>query len=119
MLVDDGSAQCRAASGRLLRDHIFVTTAVMLEAEWVLRSSFRMGVNEVTALFQLFCGNERLIFDDADTVHWAVEAMSNGFDFADAIHLHSSRSCEGFLTFDRSLMKKAKKHVGFLAVSAP
>jgi predicted nucleic-acid-binding protein len=119
MLVDDGSAQCRSASQRLIRDRIFVTVAVMLEAEWVLRSSYRMTPLEISDLFRLFNSNARVEFDDLETVDWATEALRNGFDFADAIHVHAARDCESLLTFDRALIKKAKKHASFVAVISP
>lgn len=119
MLVDDGSAQCRAASERLRRDRIFVTSAVMVECEWVLRSNLRLKPQEISNLFQLLGGNGNVEFDDIETVCWSIDALRNGFDFADAVHVHSARRCDAFLTFDRALIKRATKHVDFLTVELP
>jgi predicted nucleic-acid-binding protein len=38
----------------------------------------------------------------------ALDLAETGMDFADALHLTRSVHCEGFVTFDRKLVKAAK-----------
>jgi len=47
--------------------------------------------------------------EDPDTIYQAMSWYENELDFANALHLASSRRCTGFATFDSSLIKKSKK----------
>ncbi|WP_027533942.1 hypothetical protein [Bradyrhizobium sp. WSM3983] len=46
--------------------------------------------------------------DHAKQSSQALDLAEKGMDFADALHLTRSRRCEGFVTFDRKLVKAAK-----------
>ena len=48
----------------------------------------------------------------------ALDWMSNGMDFADALHLARSSHCSAFVSFDRKLAKRALG-IAPIAVEAP
>jgi predicted nucleic-acid-binding protein len=43
--------------------------------------------------------------DDPQAISW----YESNLDFADALHLASSKRCETFATFDRAFIKKAQR----------
>ena len=45
--------------------------------------------------------------------------QKHGFDFADAVHLVLAKSASGFATFDKALVRKAKKMTGLVPVYIP
>jgi predicted nucleic-acid-binding protein len=47
--------------------------------------------------------------EDPDSIYQAIAWYENKFDFADALHLASSRRCVSFATFDSSFIKKAQQ----------
>jgi predicted nucleic-acid-binding protein len=52
-------------------------------------------------------GLSNVKIEDHQTMSVAVSWYGKEFDFADALHLASSRDAEGFATFDKSLLRKA------------
>jgi predicted nucleic acid-binding protein len=47
--------------------------------------------------------------EDPESIHQAISWYENTLDFADALHLASSRRCLSFATFDSSFIKKAQQ----------
>jgi predicted nucleic-acid-binding protein len=47
--------------------------------------------------------------EDQQTVFQAISWYRSGLDFADALHLASSMKADGFVTFDKVFIKKARK----------
>jgi len=50
------------------------------------------------------------------SIYQAISWYENKFDFADALHLASSRRCESFATFDSSLIKKVQQFSSMVMV---
>ncbi|NTG49540.1 type II toxin-antitoxin system VapC family toxin [Agrobacterium rhizogenes] len=87
---------------------IFVAATVVLEVEWVLRSTYGYRPTDVARALRAFGGLPTVTVEDAALVAAALELAEKGMDFADALHLGRSAHCEGFVTFDRKLVKVAK-----------
>ncbi|QND49654.1 type II toxin-antitoxin system VapC family toxin [Rhizobium lusitanum] len=87
---------------------VFVAATVILEVEWVLRSAYGFRPTDVAGALRAFGGLPTVTVEDAALVAAALELAEKGLDFADALHLGRSAHCEGFVTFDRKLMKAAK-----------
>ena len=101
----DQSARARALiDGR----PVFVATTVMLEVDWVLRSTYEYRAQEVAGALRAFAGLPTVTVDDGAIVAAALDLAERGVDFADALHLGKSTHCEGFATFDRKLVRAAK-----------
>ncbi len=118
LLTGDDPDQAARARGLFEAETILLPKTVMLEAEWVLRRVYglsRMRVTEglttLAALANVRCEDEAVILD---ALGWAAK----GLDFADALHLASARSAEGFATFDVDLVKRAKSAVTGVVVTA-
>jgi predicted nucleic-acid-binding protein len=88
---------------------------VILEVEWVLRSTYGYRLADVARALRAFAGLPTVTIEDAPIVAAALDLAEKGMDFADALHLGKSAHCEGMATFDRKLVKAAKA-AGFTGV---
>ena len=94
-------AQCEQAralfeSGKPL----FVATTVALELEWVLRGFYKLKPKTVADVFTHLLAMPHLQVQDRQALQSACDALTQGFDFADALHHASSRHCDVLVTFD-------------------
>lgn len=106
-LVQDDEQQA-AVAGRLLstlqaRDPGFVSLVVMVELYWVLRTSYRLPVDEVLEHLEALLAVRELEFEDGETVWRAVLKARHGADFADALIADTAElfGCDEVVTFDR------------------
>ena len=87
---------------------VFATVTVMLETEWVLRSAYGYRPVDVVRALRGFAGLPTVTVEDAAGIAAALDLAERGMDFADSLHLGRSAECDGFITFDRKLIKDAK-----------
>ena len=97
---------------------MWVPLTVLLETEWVLRSAFGYSAADVARALRGFAGLERVTVESADTAALALDWAEQGVDFADALHLAAARPHDGFVTFDKALVRVARR-VGAAAVRQP
>ena len=109
ILTNDDPTQARRAAEILKSDDIFIPKAVLLETEWVLRHAYEIEKSNIVIGFQKLIGLPNVSVEDPDSIYQAISWYKNKLDFADALHLASSRRCARFATFDSSLIKKAKQ----------
>jgi predicted nucleic-acid-binding protein len=109
ILTNDDAIQARRALKILNSDDIFIPKTVLLETEWVLRHGYGIGRSHIIIGFQKLIGLPNVNFEDPDGIYQAISWYENKFDFADAMHLASSRRCESFATFNSLFIKKARK----------
>jgi len=109
ILTNDDPIQARRAVKILNSDDIFIPKTVLLETEWVLRHAYEIERSNILIGFQKLIGLPNVNVEDPDSVYQAISWYENNFDFADALHLASSRRCESFATFDSSFIKKAQQ----------
>lgn len=109
LLTNDDPGQARRAAEIMESDDIFIPKTVMLETEWVLRHAY--GIEKVNIIkgFQRLLGLRNVNVEDPDNVIQAISWYESGLDFADALHLASSKRAEKFATFDNALEKKARQ----------
>lgn len=102
--IDDVPEQSRIAR-RLLKDNVgFISKTVLLEAEWVLRSAYKLDRITISRFFSNLLESENAVIEDHETVERALHWYAEGADFADALHL-SSCNAPTFHTFDKSFCK--------------
>lgn len=110
--VDDAddaqAARQRPAAIAALSERSFVSLTVVLELEWVLRGFYELPTKDVARVLRALASIEHVTLEDRDAVLAAVEALDQGLDFADALHLARSARASRFATFDRRLAKRAK-----------
>eukprot|EP01032_Pedospumella_encystans_P012163 gene12163-14093_t len=79
---------------------LFVATTVALELEWVLRGFYKLEPRTVAKVFHHLLSIPQVQMQDRQALQSACDALSQGFDFADALHHASSRQCDALVTFD-------------------
>lgn len=107
-LTADDPQQAKAARTVIKAGDVFIATTVILEAEWVLRAGYGFSAEEIAVGLRGFGGLEGITVEEPAEVAQALDWLSGGMDFADALHLARSAQCSAFLTFDRKLAKRAK-----------
>ena len=91
-LTADHPEQSRKAKALIDRQDVFVCTTVLLETEWVLRSAYRFTSGEVAKALGAFAGLPNLTLEDAALIATALDWMTRGMDFADALHWQKRRA---------------------------
>ncbi|MBR0951417.1 type II toxin-antitoxin system VapC family toxin [Bradyrhizobium canariense] len=117
-LTGDHPQQSKKAKAVIDGEEVFVSTTVMLETEWVLRSAYGFDAKRVCKALRSFGGLANVVFEDPGLVAFALDRMDDGMDFADSLHLGRAVSCDAFLTFDQRLVRSAKA-MGLAKVRLP
>lgn len=117
-LTADDKRQAKAARTAIEAGEIFISTTVLLESEWVLRSAYDFDPDRIAQGLRGLAGLPGVTVEDPILLADAVDWMEEGMDFADALHLAKAGHCDLFLTFDRKLAKAAKGRSP-VAVAAP
>lgn len=109
-VTNDDQAQADRATEVFEGGAVLVTRTVLLEAEWVLRTShYRFGRERIASILRKLLGLPGLTVDDPPAVARALDWYEAGLDFADALHLASSGAATEFATFDRKLARRAAR----------
>jgi len=116
-LVADDVQQFEKAVQLFRRETIFVAKSVLLEAEWVLRRGYRQTPVKIADGFEALIDLPHVTCEDEADVRQALAWRHAGMDFAEALHLASSRGAARFATFDRAMITTAT--TTGLAVSEP
>jgi predicted nucleic-acid-binding protein len=107
-LTGDHPKQSARAKALIDGQPVFAAVTVILETEWVLRSTYEYRPADVARALRGFAGLPTVTVEDGALVAAALDLAEKGMDFADALHLGRSAHCEGFATFDRKFVKAAK-----------
>ena len=119
-LADDDPAQHKRAVALFRAHTIWLAKTVLLETEWVLRSAFELPASDIAQALRSLTALPGVRCEDLPAVRSAIEALSAGMDFADALHLASSRHAdEGFASFDARFIQRARKHWPGLPIHTP
>ena len=108
-VVQDDSAQLAAAKRLITRcieegQSLFVPVTVMLELEWVLRSSFEFGKDDVIQVVSSLLSAAELSFESERALEVALHLFREGTaEFADCVHvaLASQAGEQPLWTFDK------------------
>jgi len=104
LVRDDVEQEARADA--ILQQNFFVTLSVLVETEWVLRSSYRWSRQMIHQGLSGLWALPALIEIDP-RVPWAFDRYAQGADLADMLHLIASTPADSFATFDRRLAAQA------------
>lgn len=111
------AAQCERARALLESGKpLFVATTVALELEWVLRGFYKLKPQTVASVFAHLLSMPHVQVQDRQALQSACDALTQGFDFADALHHASSRHCNTLLTFDAKGFAKRAASKGWVPV---
>lgn len=118
-LIDDGAEQTERAKERFLAHEIFISTSVLLETEWVLRSYVKLDRTQVNELLAIVARSPHVEIEAREQMHSAIHAHQRGLDFADAVHLFAAHHCEALCTFDADFRRRARRLQSVISVIAP
>jgi predicted nucleic-acid-binding protein len=117
-LVADEPEQFRRATALIEGEAVFISSTVVLEAEWVLRVSYRLDRAAILGALRRFADLPTVAFENLIILAQALDWAEQGMDFADALHLAGAAGCDAFASFDRALQRTAAK-LGAPEVRAP
>jgi predicted nucleic-acid-binding protein len=108
VLTADDDKQAKAARRIIEAGDVFIGTTVALETEWVLRAGYGFDTAQIAAGLRGLFGLAGVTVEETADTAQALDWMSLGMDFADALHLARSSHCSAFVSFDRKLAKRAQ-----------
>ena len=82
------------------RDALFVPKTVVLELEWAMHGVARLEAAAIHRCLLHLAALPNATLEDRPAVEKAIEWYGSGLDFADALHLASSATCDAMLSFD-------------------
>ena len=106
-LTGDDPGQAARAKAAVDAGNVFVSTTVLLESAWVLRSVYGLSGEEAAAALRAFSGLPGVSVESPDLIAEALGRAEAGMDVADALHLGAAARCEALLTFDRRFIELA------------
>jgi len=107
VLQDDpvqSASASRFLATREADDPAFVSTGVLLEFIWTLRSRYRFAQSDVSQVVSSLLQSHDVVVQEAAGVRRALwDARDENADIADAIFAHTAidAGCDGVVTFDR------------------
>lgn len=110
--ADTEAQRQRLAARRLIESGqpLMVSMTVILELEWVMRGYYRFEPAEVASVMRHLLEQPHISVENHDAVEQALANSEAGFDFADALHHASYKSCNSVATFDdRKFARRAKQ----------
>jgi predicted nucleic-acid-binding protein len=107
-ITADDPRQAARARTLIANNDVFVATTVLLETEWVLRSIYKFSPVETVDALAVVAGLPRVALENPQAAAKALDWTRGGMDFADALHLAAASGCDGFVSFDGNLARKAK-----------
>ena len=108
-LTVDDAVQAGRARALIDGGPVWLSTTVLLETEWVLRSSYKLRPAAIMAALRVLAGQETVTVEEPGRVARAMSLCEAGMDFADALHLAATPADAGFRSFDAALVKQAKR----------
>jgi predicted nucleic-acid-binding protein len=108
LLTDDDLTQTARAKALFVSEEIFISKTVVMESEWVLRKLYRIERAAVLKALSGLAGLPNVRCEDQPALTDAFAWADQGMDFADALHLASSRGAGTFVTFDRQMIKHGR-----------
>lgn len=108
-LLNDTPEQASAAQARLAGpEWCTAPITVFLELVWVLESR-GLKHEEISFALRHLYSIKHFMPQYFDVLASALQWYESGMDFADSIHLAMSTQESAFITFDKSLFKKARR----------
>ena len=109
LLTEDDPKQAAEARTLFAAQPIWIGKTVLLETGWVLRSLYGFEESAIRDAFTRLLGLENVHTDDKPSIAAALALTVHGIEFADAMHLCSRPQGAGFVSFDQSFVRRAKR----------
>ncbi len=109
LLVRDHEVQARAALALLESGPTWISKTVLLEVAWVLSFSYERTSSQIVAALQRLLDVRDVHVEGRTDVATALDWCRQGMDVADALHVAAAGHAKRFVTFDRSLVRRAER----------
>ena len=109
LLTGDDAKQSAAAKSLFEAGPIWIAKTALLETCWVLGSIYGFDQDEIRDALNMLLGLGNVHVEDATAVASALALTAYGIEFADAIHLFSKPPGTGFVSFDKSFVRGARR----------
>jgi predicted nucleic-acid-binding protein len=109
LITEDDAKQLAAVKSLFAAGPVWIAKTVLLETAWVLNSFYGFTESSIHDVLDRLIRLENVQVEDEPSVTGALALMAHGIDFADAFHLSSRPPGALFLSFDRSLVRRAKR----------
>ena len=107
LLTQDDPKQAAVAKSLFAAGPIWISKTVLLETGWVLRSLYGFDEAAVSDALAKLLGLKNVHTEDKASMADAFALTAQGIELADAIHLSSRPPGAAFVSFDRSLVRRA------------
>ena len=87
--VADNTAQTQRVGKLFAENNIWISKTVLLEAEWVLRGTYRLTAPAILHALRTVTAFTNVHVEDPVAVDAALALFAGGLEFADAMHLAS------------------------------
>jgi len=108
IITKDDEEQLRRAEALIEAGPCVVSETVLLEAAWVLKSSFGASYLQIEQDFRALLGMRNVHAAHPQWILQALDGIVAGLDAADAFHRASVEDAERLVTLDRTFVRKAK-----------
>jgi predicted nucleic acid-binding protein len=109
VVLNDAPEQYDDALKALSADGAFISATVLLELFWVLRSIGELSEDEILSTVETLASRPNLTIVSPESSVEFIRLWRGGLEAEDAAHLAFAGDVAGFVTFDRQLVKRAKK----------
>ena len=109
LLTGDEPRQAAAARALFATGPIWIAKTVFLETAWVLRSLYGFEESAIRSAFTKLLGLKSVQVEDEPSLAAALALTAHGIDLADAMHLSARPPGAIFASFDRSLIRRARR----------
>lgn len=109
LLTGDNPGQAAKAYALFASESIWVSKTVLLETAWVLASLYGFEEDAIRDAFLKLLGLSNVRAEDEGAVGGAVGLSGQGIELADALHLFSRPAGSTFVSFDRALVRRARR----------
>jgi predicted nucleic-acid-binding protein len=114
LIVGDDPKQAKAAEQFVASEACTIVPSVLMETEWVLRAGYGLDAITIASSIAALLELQNINASEPAVTQRVLEAHTQGFDFADALHAIQSNEGDAFATFDKKLVRTATKR-GLLA----
>ncbi len=109
LLLDDDPEQSAAVKRLLTDTDVVIIPTVLVETLWVLASCYGASREQLVSSIELLAKHPRITIGEDTQGAEFLRLWRGGLDAEDAAHLAFAGDAAAFVTFDRDLVKRAKK----------
>lgn len=109
VILKDDPSQYPAALALLSHGDVLITATVLLELLWVLRSLAQLSETELRDAVRTLAAWPNVTVVSPSACDEFLRLWEGGLDAEDAAHLAFVGDVDAFFTFDRALVKRAKR----------